>query len=274
MSDTTAEPYADRLRRTIDQRGRLCVGIDPHPSMLRAWDLPLTAEGLEQFVRTMVNATAETVAVVKPNAAPFEMFGAAGIAVLERAIADLRQAGALVLLDAKRGDIGSTMEDYALAYLGDAPLAVDAITVNPFLGIGALEPAMRLARQNGRGLYILCRTSNPESGQVQTAWAGKYSVATRIAQEVMEANRPDVLGPFGLVVGATLPKLDVDLAEFNGSILSPGIGAQGATMEGAKALFGDTFGKVIPAVSRSVMQAGPDAGALAETIADAIAAAR
>lgn len=261
------ESFGTRLQQRVAERGQLCVGIDPHLSILERWDLPQTVEGLAECARIMVNATAESVAVVKPNSAAFEAFGAAGIAVLERTIADLRAGGALVLLDAKRGDIGATMEDYARAYLHDgAPLAVDALTVNPFLGMDALAPAMDCARQNGRGLYFLCRTSNPDGGQVQTAWAGKYSVATRIVQEVMEANRPDAFGPFGLVVGATLPSLDVDLSEFNGSILSPGIGAQGATLDDARTLFGDVFGKVLPAVSRAIMHAGPDVGALAEAI--------
>lgn len=263
------EPFGERLQQAVADRGQLCVGIDPHLSMLEAWDLPLTIDGLTEFVRIMVAATAEQVAVVKPNSAMFEAFGAAGIAVLERAIADLRQAGALVLLDAKRGDIGSTMATYARAYLDDgSPLAVDALTVNPFLGIGALSPAFELAREQGKGLYVLCRTSNPEGGQVQTAWAGKYSVATRIVQEVQAANGTDQMGPFGLVVGATLPELDVDLSEFNGSILAPGIGAQGATMADVQDLFGDVYPRVLPVAARAVMSAGPDVAAIVAAIDD------
>ncbi len=261
------ESFPERLQSLTAERGQLCVGIDPHVSVLEAWGLPATVEGLEKCVRAMLDATVGAVAVVKPNSAAFEVFGAAGIAVLERAIAELRESGVLVLLDVKRGDIGISMDDYARAYLEEgAPLSVDAITVNPFLGIGSLKPAMERARDNGRGLYVLCRTSNPEGGQVQTAWAGKYSVAERMVQEVLEANRPDIFGPFGLVVGATLPELDVDLAEFNGSILAPGIGAQGATLEGVRELFGELYPKVLPTASRAVMQSGPDVSALTEAI--------
>src|SRR5699024_1094039 len=155
--------YGSRLAAVVAERGRLCVGLDPHPAILQQWGLPVDPTGVERLARTLVEAVADQVAVVKPQSAFFEAFGSAGIAVLERVLSDIRTAGAVSLLDVKRGDIGSTMAAYAEAYLADgSPLAADAITVSPYLGFGALTPAVELARSTGRGLYVLVRTSNPE----------------------------------------------------------------------------------------------------------------
>src|SRR5690606_40933842 len=119
-----------------------------------------------------VEAFADTVAIVKPQVAFFEAFGSAGFAVLERTIAALRESGTLVLADAKRGDIGSTMDAYARAWLADdSPLVSDAVTVSPYLGFGSLEPAIDLATRSDRGVFVLAATSNPEGAQVQTAEA-------------------------------------------------------------------------------------------------------
>src|SRR5436305_6416268 len=131
--------FGRRLDAAVDARGSLCVGIDPHAALLESWGLPDDATGLAHFADACVAAFADTAAVIKPQSAFFERFGSAGIAVLERTVAACRAAGALVLLDVKRGDIGSTMAAYAEAYLTPAaPLAVDAITVSPYLGVGAL----------------------------------------------------------------------------------------------------------------------------------------
>ncbi|MEU0736315.1 orotidine-5'-phosphate decarboxylase [Streptomyces lavendulocolor] len=162
------EPFGARLRHAMDARGPLCVGIDPHDSLLSAWGLHDDVQGLERFTRTVVDALADRVAVFKPQSAFFERFGSRGVAVLERAVADLRDAGALVVLDAKRGDIGSTMTAYAETFLRkDSPLFADALTVSPYLGYGSLKPAVDLARDNGCGLFVLALTSNPEGAEVQ-----------------------------------------------------------------------------------------------------------
>src|SRR5437764_1658433 len=125
-------PFGTRLAEAMAARGSLCVGIDPHPGLLADWGLPVDAKGLERFALTAVEAVAGEVPVIKPQSAFFEAYGSAGIAVLERTIDEARQAGALVLLDVKRGDVGSTMAAYAAAYLAaGAPLAADAITVSP-----------------------------------------------------------------------------------------------------------------------------------------------
>jgi orotidine-5'-phosphate decarboxylase len=127
--------YGERLSRVVAERGPLCVGIDPHPSMLRAWGLGADVAGLEACARGMVEALGAEVAVFKPQSAFYEAHGSAGVAVLERVLADIAATGALSLLDVKRGDIGSTMDAYAQAYLSDgSPLAADAVTLSPYLG--------------------------------------------------------------------------------------------------------------------------------------------
>ncbi|EFK98664.1 orotidine 5'-phosphate decarboxylase, partial [Streptomyces sp. SPB78] len=160
---TTPEPFGTRLRHAMDTRGALCAGIDPHAALLREWGLNDDLAGLERFTRTVVEALADRVAVLKPQSAFFERFGSRGLAVLERAVADARAAGALVLLDAKRGDIGSTMAAYAATYLDPAsPLFSDAVTVSPYLGYGSLRPALDAAAASGAGVFVLALTSNPE----------------------------------------------------------------------------------------------------------------
>src|SRR5205807_937570 len=135
-------PFGALVTTAVSLRGPLCVGIDPHPGLLEAWGLPVSADGLERFAMTCVEALAPEIAVLKPQSAFFEAFGSRGVAVLEQIIAAGRAAGALVVVDAKRGDIGSTMAAYAEAYLGDdSPLAGDAVTLSPYLGFGSLQPA-------------------------------------------------------------------------------------------------------------------------------------
>ena len=173
MTPPVSHSFGARLRLAMDERGPLCAGIDPHPGLLALWGLNETVQGLETFAMTCVEAFAGTVAIVKPQSAFFERFGSAGVAVLERTLAALRDAGTLSLLDVKRGDIGSTMTAYAQAYLSqDSPLRVDAITVSPFLGFESLRPALDLAHDNRRGLFVLALTSNPEGAQVQHAMMG------------------------------------------------------------------------------------------------------
>lgn len=272
-------PFGARLLTAMADRGPLCVGIDPHPALLRSWDLPETVAGLSQFSRTAVEALAGTVAVVKPQSAFFEAYGSAGIAVLERLIADAREAGALVLLDAKRGDIGSTMDAYAAAYLTHgSPLAADAVTLSPYLGFGSLRPAIDAARTNGRGIFVLALTSNPEGPALQHAvGAAGRSVAQSIADAAAAENRGETpLGPVGLVVGATVGRTGVDLTGVNGPMLAPGLGAQGGTIDDLRTVFGDNLSAVLPTTSREVLQAGPSVGALRRTaveLADRLGAA-
>lgn len=250
--------YRQRLRETTQARGTLAVGIDPHPSLLDVWGLPRTASGLERCARGLVEATGDLVAVYKPQSAFFETYGSAGIAALERVLADISEMGALSILDVKRGDIGSTMDAYAAAYLQEgSPLAADAITVSPYLGFGTLQPAFSQAVANGRGVYVLARTSNPEGGQIQLALGGEGSVVQEIIDAATELNRTLPTKAIGLVIGGTHASLGCDVSEFNGSILVPGIGAQGGRIEALPDLFGDAVRHVLPAVGRGVISAGP-----------------
>jgi orotidine-5'-phosphate decarboxylase len=264
---TVLEPFGARLRRAMDERGPLCVGIDPHAALLSAWGLNDDIDGLERFTRISVEALADTVAVVKPQSAFFERFGSRGVAVLERAVADLRAAGTLVVMDAKRGDIGSTMAAYAETFLHkDSPLFSDALTVSPYLGYGSLKPAVDLARESGAGLFVLALTSNPEGGEVQHAVRadGRNVGATMLAHLAEENAGETPMGSFGAVVGATLGDLSSYDLDINGPLLAPGIGAQGATPADLPRVFGAAARNVVPNVSRAVLKAGPSVAALRE----------
>lgn len=267
-------PFGARLADAMAEHGPLCVGIDPHASLLDAWGLADDAAGVRRFALTVMEAVAGRVAAVKPQSAFFERHGAAGVAVLEEVVAAGRGTGTLVVVDAKRGDIGSTMAAYADAYLRDgSPLAGDALTVSPFLGFGSLAPAVEAAAATGRGLFVLALTSNPEGAAVQHARdAEGVAVAARVAREAAAANAAELaahggsLGSTGLVVGATVgdaaARLGVDLAAVRGPLLAPGVGAQGAGAAELAAVFGDARPAVLASSSRGVLAAGPDAGAL------------
>lgn len=248
--------YRTSLDHLSADRGRLCVGIDPMPSVLEAWGLTADVAGLEACARGIVEELGGTVAVFKPQSAFFEAFGSAGVAVLERVLADIRDAGALSLLDVKRGDIGSSMAGYATAYLDDgSPLRADAITVSPYLGVGSLAPAIEKAVATGRGVYVLARTSNPDGHAIQTGIVDGVSVAQHVVDTVAAGN-PGWEHAVGLVVGATHQDLGCDVSGFNGSILVPGIGAQGGTIEAVRQVFGDASRLVLPTASREVIGAG------------------
>lgn len=264
--------YRQRLRAATGARGNLCVGIDPHASLLKAWGLPRDVTGLERFSRTVVEALGKSVAVFKPQSAFFEAYGSAGIAVLERVLDDIRACGALSILDAKRGDIGTTMEAYADAYLSDgSPLRADAVTLSPYLGFDSLAPAFARAIENDRGVYVLARTSNPEGGQVQLALGREGSVVQEIIDAATALNTRARTRAIGLVIGGTHADLGCDVSEFNGSILVPGIGVQGGRLEDLPSLFGDAVEQVLPMVGRGVIGAGPDPDALRARVAELLA---
>jgi len=255
--------FGSRLVEAVRAHGPLCLGIDPHPALLAEWGLNDDTDGCARFAMTCVDAFSGHVALVKPQSAFFERHGAAGIAVLERVLAALAQSPTLSLLDVKRGDIGSTMDGYADAYVRvGAPLAADAVTLSPYLGLGSLTPALRSAQDAGRGVFVLARTSNPEGAQVQLAdWAGR-SVAQTIIDGVAALNSgAEPLGSVGVVVGAT-GEHGLDLSALSGPVLAPGLGAQGATPADFAALFAGVDGIVLPAASRSVLAVGPGVAGL------------
>lgn len=266
--------FGSRLATAIAARGPLCLGIDPHPELLRSWDLPADADGLARFSDICVAAYAGF-AIVKPQVAFFEAYGSAGFAVLERTTAALQDAGALVLADAKRGDIGSTMTAYAQAWVGDGPLAADAVTASPYLGFGSLEPLLTVAAAHGRGVFVLAATSNPEGASVQRAVIDGHTVAQSIVDAAAAVNRSAAPEPgsVGVVVGATLDEVP-DLAQLGGPVLVPGVGAQGGRPEALAGLGGARPGQLLPAVSREVLRAGPDVAAVraaGERLRDAVA---
>ena len=273
MTSTTPS-WGSRLRSAIADRGRLCVGIDPHPELLAQWGLPRSAAGVGEFADICVEAFGGSVALVKPQVAFFEAYGSAGYAVLERTLAALREADTLVVADAKRGDIGSTMAAYAQAWLGESPLAADSVTVSPYLGFGALSPALDLARAHGRGIFVLARTSNPEGvglQKAQTVEGPAVSVAQSIVDDAAAANA-DGSCAVGLVVGATRDH-GLDLAAFDGPILAPGLGAQGATAADLADIFAGNTGLLLPNSSRGVLGQGPDVPSLraaAERVRDEV----
>ncbi|MBB2942994.1 orotidine-5'-phosphate decarboxylase [Actinoplanes lutulentus] len=255
------ETFGERLHAAVAERGPLCVGIDPHASLLTRWGLSDDIAGLERFALTVVEALADRVAVLKPQSAFFERFGSRGVAILESTIRQSREAGAIVLLDVKRGDIGSTMAAYASAYLDPASsLCADAITVSPYLGVGSLQPAFDLAAAHGGGVFVLALTSNPEGPAVQHAvTASGKTVAQTVIDEISQVNAGAVpLGSLGLVVGATIGETGHDLSAVNGPLLAPGLGAQGATPSDLRAVFGESLRNVLPSYSREVLGAGPE----------------
>ncbi len=253
--------FGARLTAAVDSRGPLCVGIDPHAALLQAWGLGVDVEGLARFADLCVDAFADVAAVVKPQSAFFEVFGSAGIGVLERTVAGCRDSGALVILDVKRGDIGSTMAAYAQAYLDPtAPLAADAVTLSPYLGFGSLQPAFDLVHRHGAGAFVLAATSNPEGPQVQhAATATGRSVAQTVVDHAAAENSGAApLGSVGVVAGATIEPGTVDFGALNGPILAPGVGTQGGSADSVRAIFGAAGRDVLPSVSRDVLRFGPD----------------
>ncbi len=265
-----ADSFGDRVAAAVRATGPLCAGIDPSSALLRAWSLSDDAAGLRAFCGICVEAYAGTVAVVKAQVAFFERHGSAGMAELERLVADATAAGLLVIADAKRGDIDSTAEAYADAWLGEtSPLAVDAVTAHPYLGLGALAPLVRRAAANGRGVLVVARSSNPEGRALQeAATAAGASVEDMLLAEIAALNAsPDVpCGTVGAVVGATLDPSAFALSQLGGVILAPGLGAQGAgPREVAVRFAGCPSGSVLPASSRALLEAGPDPDAVRQS---------
>ena len=265
------QTFTQRLVEAGREYGRLCVGIDPHAALLEQWGLEDNVEGLRAFSETCVEAFAGHAAVVKPQVAFFERFGSAGFAVLEDTLAQLRESGTLVIADAKRGDIGSTMAGYAAAWLAPgSPLEADALTLTPYLGVGSLDPAIELAAQHGKGVFVMAANSNPEAVALQTGTLDGKMLSQRMVDECAEYNRgddPEYIGHVGVVVGATVQNPPV-LDQLNAPVLMPGVGAQGATMDDAQAIAGGVGHLVFPSVSRSVLAAGPEVAELRKRVAD------
>lgn len=257
--------FGERVRSALSVRGPLCVGIDPHAALLAVWGLTDDAQGVREFGLRTVEAATGRVGIVKPQVSFFERFGSQGIAALEEVMAAARAAGLIVIADAKRGDIGSTMDDYARAWLTPgSPLEADALTVNPFLGVGALAGTFALAQEHGKGLFVLAATSNPEAERLQRSQSPSgATVSASIVAEVSQRNAAAApageWGSFGFVIGATVDWAAAGIEPFAplAPILAPGFGAQGATPADLRTRFGAMSDAVIASESRSILSAGP-----------------
>ncbi len=275
--DSASSGFGARLAAEFAASRHLCAGIDPHAGLLAEWGFADDAAGAERMGREVVAASAGVAACVKPQIAFFERFGSAGFVALERVFEDARQAGLLVIADAKRGDIGSTFAAYADAWLSPgSPLEADALTVSPYLGFEALSGAFAHVRAHGKGLFVLAATSNPEAREVQRAVREDgRTVANAMVEDARafnsEFDRAAAVGPIGVVLGATLDfsdfGVDADAGTDAGThayepgvpalpVLAPGFGAQGARIEDAKRIFGGLGGALLANESRGILAGG------------------
>jgi orotidine-5'-phosphate decarboxylase len=267
-----ADTFASRFAAVRSGPGPLAWGLDPSGAVLDAWDVGDTPDGLDRFADIALAAATGTVGLVKLQAAFYERHGWRGVRTLQRLVADGRSAGLLVIVDAKRGDVGTTNDAYAEAYLGpDAPLAADALTVHPYLGLGAMGSFVSRAHGSGSCLLVVTRSSNPEGRAVQAATdATGMSVEAKLLAEIGALNgrlAPGEIGPIGAVVGPTHIEPTLDLCSTGGLFLAPGVGAQGATPDDVARVFATCPDRVIPSASRSLLAGGPDVGRLRDTVA-------
>lgn len=260
------EGFGVRLAERVRALGPLCVGIDPSREILQLWDRPDSVEGLEFAALAVLEAVLDTAVAIKPQVAFFERFGAEGFRVLERLLNDARDADVLTVADAKRGDVDSTNDGYADAWLSErSALRVDALTLNPYLGVASLAPFFTLADETGRGVFVLAATSNAEGRAIQTARSFENQQVQDfvLAQIAHINNRPDGRGAVGAVLGATRDNPEFDLATLGGPFLVPGVGSQGANADHVARLFGRCpQGTVLVNVSRAILKAGPERSAL------------
>lgn len=279
--------FGAKLQAAMAERGQVCAGIDPHASLLAAWGLPDSVDGLRAFSEIALEGLSGA-AAIKPQSAFYERFGAAGWTVLEDLLRNARSLGVLTILDVKRGDIGSTMAGYAAAFLpAGAPLEADAITVSPYMGALAYDTTATLAAAHGKGLFTLALTSNPEGKELQRSVSvgvagsdspGGLPVAAQVMSWTNAVNTKhcagDTLGSFGVVIGATVEDMTAVLGDsfeaFNGPILAPGFGAQGADAADIRARFSGHLDQVLASSSRGLLQAGPSAAALREALAKSV----
>jgi orotidine-5'-phosphate decarboxylase len=261
--------FGAKLEKAFGSYGQLCVGIDPHAALLSEWGLTDDVIGLREFAMRALDATVGRVGIIKPQVSFFERHGSAGFAVLEELAQKAAATDLVVIMDAKRGDIGTTMDAYFDAWLGrTAPFICDALTVSPYLGFDSLLPLMSECSERGKGMIVLSATSNPEGAALQKANAGGSTIAKQIWDGLERINQVtagagEKLGSFGAVIGATLSLPSFGLAEVQAGralaatpILAPGFGAQGAELGDIVRLFGDGSRQVIASVSRSVLRAG------------------
>ncbi len=262
------DSFSKKLARAFAERGPLCVGIDPHSALLEEAGLAADVSGLEAFALNLLDQITDVVSIIKPQVSFFERFGSAGFAVLEKLLSEAAQRDLLVIADAKRGDIGSTMDAYTGAWLSkSAPFICDALTLSPFLGFETLHGAIATASERGKAVFVLCSTSNPEGRQIQAAIDEGKTIAEQISAKAIVLNQISAqseskYGTVGLVIGATGNNTKVldQLANQRGSlrapILAPGFGTQGAELSQLKRIFGEVSQDVICNASRDILSDG------------------
>lgn len=253
--------FGERLVKTFASSGQLCVGMDPSLEQLKKWGLPERAAGAEQFCIQIIDNCVGEIGLLKPQVSFFEQFGSEGFAALERVLVRASEAGLIVIADAKRGDIGTTMDGYARAWLStEGPFVADAVTVSPYLGAESLDPTIAFASSNSKGVFILAATSNPEGKVLQSSVSeNQRSIASNVASYAAGFNK-ESLGSVGLVIGAQANLIDMAIETkklIHTPILVPGFGAQGAKLSNARSILGELADVAVFSVSRSVAGESP-----------------
>lgn len=251
--------FSETLEKSVRTKDScLMLGLDPNPDKTPD-HIPKTAEGMEQFCSEIMEACQDHICGIKIQMAYFEVFGSAGIKAVENLLQKAKKLNLITMIDGKRNDIGSTATAYAQAYLGpQSPLEADCMTINPLLGTDGVQPFIDACEQHGKGLFILVRTSNPSSLEFQ----GREDLCVAIADKVEEWNLTtqspqNMLSSVGAVVGATHGQMMKFFREDlpNSWILTPGVGAQGGTLEDCLAIRKEGLGVIVP-LSREVLYAG------------------
>jgi len=272
------ENFADRLIAAIEEKGSAaCVGLDPRPELIPEEIMKCSRQRTEaggrvaaalSFAREIIEIVAPHVAVVKPQAAFYERLGAAGMMAYAETVASAKRKGLLVVGDVKRSDIGSTAEAYAAGHLRQqpggeevGPLAADAVTVNPYLGSDGVAPFVDAAKEEGRGVFVLVKTSNPSSAEFQDLKVDGTELFVKVAQKVNEWGGTLIgkrgYSSVGAVVGATYPEQAAALRAImpTAFFLVPGYGAQGGSAKDVAACFNsDGLGAVVNS-SRGIIYA-------------------
>ncbi len=272
--------FADRLTAAIKEKSPVCVGLDPDVSKLPE-GISHDADGVLTFSKAIIDAVKGSASVIKPQLAFYEVLGWEGMKVFWDVCAYAKKQNMIVIADAKRGDIGSTCEAYAEAFLfEDSP--VDAVTVNPYLGSDGITPFIERAAKHEKGLYVLVKTSNPSSGELQDLPIGDEVVHEHLAQ-LTESWAAQHIGPetnlsfIGAVVGATYPEELKYLRTLMPHVpfLIPGYGAQGGTVDDVKHGFLPDGTGAIVSSSRGIIFAskGADYAEVAQKAATEMAAA-
>ena len=265
-----ADSFATRFAAVRSRFGPLAWGLDPSGSILEAWGVGDTPSGLDRFADIAVGSGQWDRGV---GQAPVSLLRAARLAGNPNPPAPHhrgRNAGLLVIVDAKRGDVGTTNDAYAEAYLGpDAPLSADALTVHPYLGLAAMSGFVDRAHESGSCLLVVIRSSNPEGRSIQSAKADAgRTVEEDLLLGIGELNArfaPGGIGPIGAVVGPVQFEPSLDLTAAHAIFLAPGVGAQGATASDVADIFSACPDRVIPSASRSLLAGGPHVARLRET---------